>query len=627
MCGIVGYAGKRNPVDFLISGLRLLEYRGYDSAGIAVLNSEKNLQIIKSPGRIDVLEKLVRENKPQGYTGIGHTRWATHGLPTAENAHPHSSFDGAVAVVHNGVIENYQSIRATLKNKGIEFKTQTDTESIAHLIAYYLQENRNTAEGAVRITAENAAEELPRIVRLALSQLHGTYGLAVLFRDFPDILIGAKLGSPLILGCGKGENFLTSDSSTLAGNTDRIITLSDHEIVYMTADDYTLHHRDEGVVNRSVEVLDINSPQIDKGGFAHYMLKEIFEQPEAVRNAMRGRLDYDSATAKFGGLNITPQQLLTVQRILMTACGTSWHASLVGEYQIEMLARIPVEVEYASELRYRNPPLDYNTLLFAVTQSGETADTVAALREMKRRGYTAMSICNVIGSSIAREASGGIYLHAGPEVSVASTKTFTSQCTVMALLALYLGRLRHLNFENGRQIIAELERLPQLIEAALQTNEAVKKIAQKYAACESFLFLARQFNFPAALEGALKLKEISYIHAEGYAAGEMKHGPIALIDKNTPSIFIAPKSYVLDKTISNMQEIKARGGPVIALTSEGDRETPELADDVIALPEAADFLQPIIYNIPLQLLAYHIAVERGCDVDRPRNLAKSVTVE
>ncbi|MDR3182652.1 MAG: glutamine--fructose-6-phosphate transaminase (isomerizing) [Planctomycetaceae bacterium] len=621
MCGIVGYAGTQNPVDFLLRGLRMLEYRGYDSAGIAVQDDAKNLRIIKAAGRIDALAQLVRNYQPQGqpkgYTGIGHTRWATHGLPTAENAHPHTSYDGAVAVVHNGVIENYQSIRTTLKQKGIEFKTQTDTESIAHLIAYYLQEDKSV----------RTADELHRIVRLALTQLQGTYGLAVLFRDFPGIVIGAKLGSPLIFGCGSGENFLTSDASTLAGYTDKIITLADHEIIEMTADDYTLHHRDEGIVNRSIEVLDIDAAQTDKGGFAHYMLKEIFEQPEAIRNAMRGRLDYDSATAKFGGLNITAQQLLAVRRILMTACGTSWHASLVGEYQIEMLARIPVEVEYASELRYRNPPLDQDTLLFAVTQSGETADTVAALREMKRRGYTAMSICNVIGSSIAREADGGIYLHAGPEISVASTKTFTSQCTVMALLALYLGRLRHLNFENGRRIIAELERLPGLIEAALQTNDAVKKIAQKYAACESFLFLARQFNFPAALEGALKLKEISYIHAEGYAAGEMKHGPIALIDKNTPSIFIAPKSYVLDKTISNMQEIKARGGPVVALTTEGDKETPELADDVIALPEAADFLQPIIYNIPLQLLAYHVAVERGCDVDRPRNLAKSVTVE
>ncbi|MDR0520564.1 MAG: glutamine--fructose-6-phosphate transaminase (isomerizing) [Planctomycetaceae bacterium] len=620
MCGIVGYAGRQNPVDFLLRGLRMLEYRGYDSAGVAVTGSGKNIRTVKSAGRIDVLHKLVQEAGLQGHIGIGHTRWATHGLPTKENAHPHKSFDGAVAVVHNGVIENHQTIREELQRKGIEYVSQTDTESIAHLIAYYLREERGNA-------GEKPEELLPRIVRLALSQLNGTYGMAVLFRDYPDVMIGAKLGSPLIFGIGKGENFLTSDAATLAGCTDRIITLADHELVFLSADDYALYHRDSGAVPPHIETLAIDVSQVDKGGFPHYMLKEIFEQPEAVRNTLRGHFDYDSATAKFNGLNILPPKLLSVRRILMTACGTSWHASMVGEYQIETLSRIPVEVEYASELRYRNPPLDEHTLLFAITQSGETADTIAALREMKRRGFPTLSICNVVGSTIAREADGGIYLHAGPEIGVASTKTFTSQCTVMALLALYLGRLRHLSFERGREIIASMEQLPALIEQALSVNDHVKKIAQKYAHCGDFLFLARQFNFPAALEGALKLKEISYVHAEGYAAGEMKHGPIALIDKNTPSVFVAPKSYVLDKTISNMQEIKARGGPVIALITEGDRETKALADDVIELPEVTEFLQPIIYNIPLQLFAYHAAVARGCDVDKPRNLAKSVTVE
>jgi glucosamine--fructose-6-phosphate aminotransferase (isomerizing) len=599
----------------------MLEYRGYDSAGAATLDKNKNLRVVKNPGRIEALNELVEKANLQGNIGIGHTRWATHGLPTKENAHPHVSFDGAVAIVHNGVIENFQHIRNQLQKHGIEFVSQTDTESIAHLIAFYLREKQEKEP-------DTPTEELlPIVIALALSQLHGTYGLAIMFRDYPDVLIGAKLGSPLIFGIGKGENFLTSDAATLAGYTDRIITLSDNELVFITAEDYTLHHRDTGIIQPQVEVLDIDPSQVDKGDFPHYMLKEIFEQPEAVKNTLRGRLDYDSATAKFGGLNLTAKQLLSIRRILMTACGTSWHASLVGEYQFEMLARIPVEVEYASELRYRNPPLDEQTLLFAITQSGETADTIAAMREMKRRGFPTMSICNVIGCSISRESDGGVYLHAGPEIGVASTKTFTSQCAVLGLLALYIGRLRHLSFEQGRDIIASFEKLPAMIETALQTSDKVKKIAAKYADCESFLFLARQFNFPTALEGALKLKEISYIHAEGYAAGEMKHGPIALIDSKTPSIFIAPKSHVLDKTISNMQEIKARGGPVVALITEGDKTTPQLADDVIVLPEVEDFLQPIVYNIPLQLFAYHIAVQRGCDVDKPRNLAKSVTVE
>ncbi len=622
MCGIVGYVGSQNPVDFLLRGLRMLEYRGYDSAGIAVPGDDHFIRIEKCPGRIKALKELVADAHIQGETGIGHTRWATHGLPTTVNAHPHISFNGAVAVVHNGVIENYQSIKSQLQKKGIEFVSQTDTESLAHLIAYYLREEIDKVGERVKID-----ELLPRVVNLALSQIHGTYGIAVVFRDFPEVIIGARLGSPLILGVGKGENFLTSDAATLAGYTDRIITLSDHELVFMTKDDFTIHHRDEGLVERQIEILDIDPCQVDRGGFAHYMLKEIFEQPEAIRNTLRGRLDYDAATAKFGGLNLTPQQLLGVQRILMTACGTSWHASLVGEYLIEMLARIPVEVEYASELRYRNPPLDRNSLLFAITQSGETADTIAAMREMKRRGYPALSICNVVGSSIARESDGGIYLHAGPEIGVASTKTFTSQCTVLALLALHLGRLRHLNFETGRRIISQIERLPELVEEALQTSDAMKRIGEKYAHCSSFLFLARQFNFPTALEGALKLKEISYIHAEGYAAGEMKHGPIALIDAVTPSVFVAPQCYVHDKTLSNMQEIKARGGPVIALVTQGDTLTPQIADDVVELPHVDEFLQPIVYNIPLQLLAYHVAVCRGCDVDKPRNLAKSVTVE
>jgi glucosamine--fructose-6-phosphate aminotransferase (isomerizing) len=420
---------------------------------------------------------------------------------------------------------------------------------------------------------------------------------------------------------------LASDASPLAGRTEKIVYLADHELAVMTSESLRVINRDHGTISHNVHVLDTKVAHVGRDGYAHYMLKEIFEQPESIQNAMRGRLDFDAATAKFGGLNLTPQQLRSASRLVMTACGTSWHAGLVGEYQLETLARVPVEVEYASELRYRNPPLDPNTILFAITQSGETADTLAALREMKRKGFPTLSVCNVVGSTIAQEADGGIYLHAGPEVGVASTKAFTSQCTVLALLTLYLGRLRHLGFEAGMRIIHQLQELPEKVRKALDSNSHVREIAAKYADCNNFLYLGRQFNFPTALEGALKLKEISYIHAEGYPAAEMKHGPIALVDKNTPSVFLMPQGTVYDKVMANVQEIKARGGPVIAVVEEGDKAIYDLADDVIEMPAVEDFLQPIVSIVPLQLLAYHIAVARGCDVDKPRNLAKSVTVE
>jgi glutamine---fructose-6-phosphate transaminase (isomerizing) len=431
----------------------------------------------------------------------------------------------------------------------------------------------------------------------------------------------------LIVGVGIGEHFLASDASPLAGFTDKIVYLADHETAVLTADSLRVVHRDQGHVNHSVHVLDFEAGDIAKGGFEHFMLKEIFEQPEAVENVLRGRLDRDAATAKFGGFNLTPQQLCTVRRIIMTACGTSWHAGLVGEYQIEALARLPVEVEYASELRYRNPPLENGTLVFAITQSGETADTLAALREMKRKGCPTLGVCNVVGSTIAQETDGGFYLRAGPEIGVASTKAFTAQCTLLAMLALYFGRLRHLSFSAGMEIIGRLQELPDKVRLALGCNDRVREIAQKYAACNNFLYLGRQFNFPTALEGALKLKEISYIHAEGYPAAEMKHGPIALVDRSTPSVFLMPRDQVYEKVLSNLQEIKARGGPVIAVVGEGDAEAARLADDIIEIPAVEEYLQPIVMVIPLQLLAYHIAVARGCDVDKPRNLAKSVTVE
>ncbi len=520
--------------------------------------------------------------------------------------------------MHNGVIENYAKLKERLISQGYEFQSDTDTEVVAHLIAACLEKLRES---------RTDTDLLVDAVRAAVAQLRGTYGLAVLFRDNPEVIVAARLGSPLVVGVGDGEHFLASDASPLAGFADRIVYLADHQIAIITADDLQVMHRDQGRVEASVQALEIDAVDVELGGYPHYMLKEIFEQPESLRNTMRGRLDEDNATSVFGGLNLSPQDLRSRQRLLLTACGTSWHAALLGEYVIEELARLPVEVEYASELRYRNPPLENRNLLFAITQSGETADTLAALRELKRKGHPTLAICNVVGSSIAQEADGGIYLHAGPEIGVASTKAYTSQCLVLTMLALHFGRLHHLSYDAGRRIIDALHALPELVEKAIAANDAVRRIAGKYCHADNFLYLGRQYNFPTALEGALKLKEISYIHAEGYPAAEMKHGPIALVDKDTPSVFIMPKGYIYEKVLSNLEEIKARGGPTIAVVGEGDTQARALADDVIEVPMAEDFLQPIISIIPLQLLAYHIAVLRGCDVDKPRNLAKSVTVE
>jgi glutamine---fructose-6-phosphate transaminase (isomerizing) len=622
MCGIVGYIGHRDAVDYLVAGLRRLEYRGYDSAGVAVATSSGELGICKSAGRIERLAACLAEQSLAGYVGIGHTRWATHGAPTDANAHPHLGGDGVLALAHNGVIENFQPLKQRLQREGYQFRSDTDSEVIAHLIASRLKGLPAAAE-----VAADGYRPLVAAVQAALVQLQGTYGLAIIFRDWPEVIIAARLGSPLVLGVGGGEHFVASDASPLAGYTDKIVYLADHELAVLTADSLRVVHRDQGDVDHRVHVLDLKAGDVDLRGYEHYMLKEIFEQPESVENALRGRLDRDAATAKFGGLNLTPQQLRSVRRLVLTACGTSWHAALVGEHQLEALARLPVEVEYASELRYRNPPLDDHTLVFAITQSGETADTLAALREMKRKGHPTLGICNVVGSTIAQESDGGVYLRAGPEIGVASTKAFTSQCTVLGTLALYFGRLRHLSFSAGARILEELQRLPGKVREALDCDDAVQRIAQKYAGCHNFLYLGRQFLFPAALEGALKLKEISYIHAEGYPAAEMKHGPIALVDQATPSVFLMPHGDVYDKVMSNVEEIKARGGPVIAVACRGDTAVGRLADDLIEVPETDEFLQPILTVIPLQLLAYHIAVARGCDVDKPRNLAKSVTVE
>lgn len=622
MCGIVGYIGPRAAQDFLIEGLRRLEYRGYDSAGTATITKDSKLSITKSVGRIAALAKEVAADPSSAGVGIGHTRWATHGAATIDNAHPHLGGEQVLAIAHNGVIENFAELRSSLKTRGFEFHSETDTEVVAHLIAEAVQKRLAALNGAPVTHAAGVDA-----IKEAITKLRGTFGLAIIFKQWPDAIFAARLGSPLVIGVGDGEHFLASDAQPLIGFTDKIVYLADHQVAILKADSLEVSHRDSGVVSHDIRVLDVESNQVEMGEYDHYMLKEIFEQPEALRNTMRGRLDEDNATAVFGGLNLSPADLLQVNRIVFTACGTSWHSGLVGEYLLEDIAQIPVEVEYASELRYRNPPMDNKSLLFAITQSGETADTLAALREMKRKGHMTMAICNVVGSSIAQEADGGIYLHAGPEIGVASTKAYTSQCLALTMLSLYLARLRHMSYNKGRKMINAIREVPDKVEQALTQNDQIAKIAAKYQGCNNFLYLGRHYNFPTALEGALKLKEISYVHAEGYPAAEMKHGPIALVDENTPSVFVMPRGFIYEKVMSNLEEIKARGGPVIAIAGEGDERIEEVADDVIYIPQTVEYLQPIVSAIPLQLLSYHIAVLRGCDVDKPRNLAKSVTVE
>ncbi len=618
MCGIVGYVGAADAGSFLIDGLRQLEYRGYDSAGVAI-HTGAQFDVTRCPGRIDALASLMGDEPTDGSMGIGHTRWATHGPATQENAHPHLGGDGEVVLVHNGVIENFQVLKDELIGKGYKFLSATDSEVIAHLIV----------EGLKNSPEDNEQPNLRYLnaVQWAVGQLRGTYGLAIAFRDRPNLMITARFGSPLVIGVGKGEYFVSSDAAPLAGRTDRIVYLADHQIAVLTPEGFSVLHREQGKVRVDIRPLEVSSNHVDLEGYDHYMLKEIYEQPDAIRNAMRGRLDEQDATAVFGGLNLTPQQLRSVERVILTGCGTSWHSALVGEYLIEEMARIPVSVEYASELRYRNPPIDNNTLVFGITQSGETADTLAALRETKRKGHRTLAICNVVASSIAQAADGGVYLHAGPEIGVASTKAYTSQCCVLAMLALYFGRLRHLSYEAGQRIIEELHQLPNAVHQALSCDTQVREVAQKYHNATNVLYLGRQYNFPTALEGALKLKEISYIHAEGYPAAEMKHGPIALVDDVTPSVFIIPRGTTYDKVMANMEEVKARGGPIIAVASHDDPQVDSIADDVIRVPQVPEFLQPIVTVVPLQLLSYHIALLRGCDVDKPRNLAKSVTVE
>jgi glucosamine--fructose-6-phosphate aminotransferase (isomerizing) len=600
--------GRKEAQRILIDGLRRLDYRGYDSAGLATVTG-RQLHVRKRSGRIANLDHYLRERPAPGCHGISHTRWATHGPAVERNAHPHIGGDGKVAVVHNGVIENYAVLKRQLLDEGIVFHSETDSEVIAHLIA------------------RNLEGDLVEAVRKTLPLLKGTYGLVAVSPANPDVVVGARLGSPLVIGMGHGETFVASDPAALVGHTKRVVYLQDHQLCVLTPEGCQILDRDSAPVEVRVHGIDWEADDADKGAFEHHMLKEIYEQPEALANAMRGRLDDTELTARLGGLNLDTRQLRSAERIILTACGTSYHAALVGEYLMEELAKMPVEVEYASEFRYRNPPIDRNTIVGAITQSGETADTLAALRESKRKGHHTLAICNIVDSTIAREADGGVYLHAGPEIGVASTKAFTSQVMVLALLALHLGRIRHLSSLEGSRMLRDLRSIPDAVRATLGCHDAVRRIAERYAGASNFFYLGRQYLYPVALEGALKLKEISYIHAEGYPAAEMKHGPIALVDEETPSVFLVPRGSVFEKVMSNLEEIKARRGPVIAIATEGDEEVAARADEVIYVPDVPEYLQPFVTVVPLQFLAYHIALLRGCDVDKPRNLAKSVTVE
>lgn len=599
----------------MLDGLKRLEYRGYDSAGMAIMNGE-GLETTRRTGRVAELENALGD-APGGKLGISHTRWATHGDVTEANAHPHVSSNEKIAIVHNGVIENYLGIRKFLTEKGYTFQSETDTEALANLIAYHYNKEP-------KIEGKNRFLES---VRKSLRHVEGTYGIAVICTDYPDELIGARKGSPLIVGIGKGENLIASDVNAITQCTQNVVYLNDGEVVHLLEDDFSITAASSKDVEAIIHQVDWDTSESELGDFHHFMEKEIFEQPVALENGMRGRFSDDGSTAVFGGLNLSPQDLRNVDRILFIACGTAWHACLVAEYLIERYARIPVEVEYASEFRYRNAPLDKNTLVFAISQSGETIDTLAALREAKRKGYRTLSINNSVGSTIARECDGGIYQHAGPEIGVASTKAFTSQVMLAAMVALYLGRIRDLSFDEGTKIVQALKELPNKVREILDQSSHIAEIAKKYARTEDFLFLGRQLMFPIALEGALKLKEISYIHAEGYPAAEMKHGPIALICPECPSVFLATSGEVFQKSLANIQEVKARKGPIICVASEDCELPADIIDDLIKVPESHDIVRPILMSIPVQLLSYYIALERGCDVDKPRNLAKSVTVE
>lgn len=608
MCGIIGYIGMRGATPVLLEGLKRMEYRGYDSAGVAVMNGA-GVETRKAAGKISELERALAASPVAGEMGIGHTRWATHGVPNECNAHPHVDCKGDIAVVHNGIIENSGTLKQGLQARGHKFVSDTDTEVIAHLV-----------EEAFDGNLEDAVIE-------ALWQIEGTYGIAVVSSKDRNKIVAARKGSPLLIGLGEGEYYVASDVSAILAHTREVVYLDDGDVAVLTRDGYTVLNQRAQELERRVSKIDWDLDQIERGGFDHFMLKEIFEQPATVENCMRGRLLPDQGTSKLGGLNMTDEELLRFDNILITACGTSWHSALIGEHMLESLARIPVEVEYASELRYRNPIVTDKTLCIVISQSGETADTLAAMREAKSRGARTYGIVNVVGSTIARESDGGIYVHAGPEIGVASTKAFTSQVIALLLFTLKLARLRNLSMVDGKGIIEEMQALPKKIQSVLDRAAEIEKIAEEFKGAQNFLYLGRGYSFPTALEGALKLKEISYIHAEGYPAAEMKHGPIALIDDNMPVLFIAPHDSVFDKVVSNVQEVKARGGRVIAITTRNEDALEGKLDYEFRIPETKDMLTPVLASVPLQLLAYYIAVKRGANVDQPRNLAKSVTVE
>lgn len=610
MCGIVGYIGPKNAIPILIEGLKRLEYRGYDSAGVGLIVGDKPI-IIKNKGKVSELEKRVGSHNVTSHLGIGHTRWATHGAPNEINAHPHTSQDGTLFLIHNGIVENFHSLKTGLQNLGYKFSSDTDTEVIAHLIDSFTKKGH----------------KLFKAVRLALAEIEGTYGLAIISSNEPDKIIVARRGSPLVLGLGDNENYIASDVSALISHTKQVVYLEDGEVAEVTADGFVAKNIMDEDIQKEVTEVTLSLEEIDKGGNETFMIKEIMEQPESITNSLRGRLILDEGTAKLGGIEHILDRIARSKRVIFTACGTSWHACLVGEYMFEQFLRIPTEVEYASEFRYRNPIIQPDDTIFFVSQSGETADTLAAMKEAKRKGALCIGICNGVGSSIARESDSGVYIHAGPEIGVASTKAFTSQLTVLALITLAVARKRDMSLADGKAIVEEFMQIPEKVAKILALKDHIRDIANNFKYAHNFLYLGRGYNFPVALEGALKLKEISYIHAEGYPAAEMKHGPIALVDDNMPVVFIAPKDSTYDKIISNIQEVRARRGDIIAIASEDDEVIEKYANYVIRIPNTIRMLMPILTVVPLQLLAYYIAMKKGLNVDQPRNLAKSVTVE
>jgi glucosamine--fructose-6-phosphate aminotransferase (isomerizing) len=635
MCGIVGYIGSREATPILLAGLKRLEYRGYDSAGLALLEAlpraissnghstelvtSTRLVIEKCKGKVTDLEELSARNPHHSTIGIGHTRWATHGAPSDVNAHPHTDQHGRIAIIHNGIVENYSQIKKHLASRGHTFRTETDTEVLAHLIGEFFEQNHNLTEA----------------VRLSLNEVVGAYGIAVISSENPEEIVVARKGSPLVIGVGPSvgagsdnEFFVASDAAAIIAHTRQVIYLSDNEMATISRSGIKTRTISNVEITKTIEHIEMELEAIEKGGFDHFMLKEIYEQPRTITDAMRGRVIEEEGNVVLGGLENHLRELRRANRILITACGTSFHAGLIGKYMIEQYARVQVDIEYASEFRYRNPIVGDDDVMLAISQSGETADTLAALREGKRKGALGLGIVNVVGSTIARESDGGVYIHAGPEIGVASTKAFTSQLTVFALITIMLGRMRHLSVVDGRAMIRELLALPEKVQRTIENTERqVKEIAEIFKGASNFLYLGRGYNYPVALEGALKLKEISYIHAEGYPAAEMKHGPIALIDENMPVVFVAPHDDIYEKILSNIQEVRARKGHVIAIATEGDEQITELAEQVIFIPETIPMLTPILSVVPLQLLAYYMATARGCNVDQPRNLAKSVTVE